>query len=169
MNPTQSYSIDELLKAGLTARAAGGSDVLLATILQEAERTPQRQPWFLWRNPLPSRSLMILVALVLLVRWWRRSSSAAALSGRCPKGSAGTARSLSTAMTARWLLTIRSPLKDVRSSKASRTVTRTSTSTPWPGTLPATAWRSGTDSHAAGATRTKPSAPSRSRRRGSGS
>ena len=67
MNPTQSYSIDELLKAGLVARAAGGSDVLLATILQEAERTPQRQPWFLWRNPLPSRSLMILVALMLLL------------------------------------------------------------------------------------------------------
>ena len=55
MNPTQPYSIDELLKAGLTARAAGSSDVLLATILQEAEATPQRQPWFVWRNPLPSR------------------------------------------------------------------------------------------------------------------
>ena len=65
MNSTQA-SIDELLKAGLTARAVGGSEPLLATILQTAESTPQRQPWFSWWSP-PSRSVMILAALVLLL------------------------------------------------------------------------------------------------------
>ena len=67
MNPTQPYSIDELLRAGLTARAAGSSDVLLATILQEAERNPAASALVRLAQPCSIAPLMILAVLVLLL------------------------------------------------------------------------------------------------------
>ena len=71
MNTIPPSTIDELLQAGLKARAAGSSEALLGTILQAAEATPQSRPWggaiAANRDNRVLRAMALTVAVVALV------------------------------------------------------------------------------------------------------